>query len=114
MNPDRILKGGPSHVDTFDYKPTMGDWFRAAGYRTHYRGKWHLSDSDLPGPGPGHHGLPTNDRDGELLALFESLGLPDRDKGVGTIYEDAVHDALANRRIAGSPRECARLTSRSF
>lgn len=24
--------------------PTLGDWFRAAGYSTHYYGKWHLSD----------------------------------------------------------------------
>lgn len=24
--------------------PTLGDWFRAAGYSTHYFGKWHLSD----------------------------------------------------------------------
>jgi arylsulfatase A-like enzyme len=25
--------------------PTMGDWFRAAGYTTHYFGKWHVSDA---------------------------------------------------------------------
>lgn len=24
--------------------PTMGDWFRAAGYETHYFGKWHVSN----------------------------------------------------------------------
>ena len=30
-----------------DTVPTMGDWFRAAGYRTHYRGKWHVSHPDL-------------------------------------------------------------------
>src|SRR5580698_6108242 len=24
--------------------PTVGDWFRAAGYSTHWFGKWHLSD----------------------------------------------------------------------
>ena len=28
--------------------PTLGDWFRAAGYRTHYFGKWHLSDVKEP------------------------------------------------------------------
>ena len=22
--------------------PTLGDWFRAGGYETHYRGKWHI------------------------------------------------------------------------
>ena len=35
--------------------PTMGDWFRAAGYSTHYFGKWDLSYVD--GPGPGHGDL---------------------------------------------------------
>ena len=35
--------------------PTMGDWFRAAGYSTHYFGKWDLSYVD--GPGPGHGNL---------------------------------------------------------
>lgn len=25
---------------------TIGDWFRAAGYSTHYFGKWHVSDPD--------------------------------------------------------------------
>ncbi len=31
--------------------PTLGDWFRAGGYRTHYRGKWHVSFADLTIPG---------------------------------------------------------------
>ena len=31
--------------------PTMGEWFRAGRYRTHYRGKWHISYADLPTPG---------------------------------------------------------------
>ena len=26
-----------------DSVPTLGDWFRAGGYKTHYRGKWHIS-----------------------------------------------------------------------
>jgi len=26
--------------------PTIGDWFRAAGYSTHYFGKWHVSEPD--------------------------------------------------------------------
>lgn len=28
--------------------PTIGDWFRAAGYTTHYFGKWHVSDAQPP------------------------------------------------------------------
>ncbi|MGI0119963.1 sulfatase-like hydrolase/transferase [Zooshikella sp. RANM57] len=31
--------------------PTMGSWFRQAGYQTYYRGKWHLSDEDINIPG---------------------------------------------------------------
>jgi arylsulfatase A-like enzyme len=34
-----------------DMVPTLGDWFRAGGYRTHYRGKWHISAADLVVPG---------------------------------------------------------------
>lgn len=33
--------------------PTTGDWFRAAGYDTHYFGKWDLSYVDTPGPNKG-------------------------------------------------------------
>ncbi len=28
--------------------PTVGDWFRAAGYETHYFGKWHVSNTSRP------------------------------------------------------------------
>lgn len=31
--------------------PTMGDYFRAAGYRTFYKGKWHVSHADIILPG---------------------------------------------------------------
>lgn len=31
--------------------PTLGDYFRAAGYRTFYQGKWHVSDADIILPG---------------------------------------------------------------
>ena len=33
-----------------DEVPTLGDWFRAGGYQTHYRGKWHVSHADLLDP----------------------------------------------------------------
>ena len=33
--------------------PTTGDWFRAAGYDTHYFGKWDLSYADVEGPNKG-------------------------------------------------------------
>ena len=35
-----------------DGVPTLGDWFRAGGYRTHYRGKWHVSHANLPSRAP--------------------------------------------------------------
>jgi hypothetical protein len=43
--------------------PTLGNWFRAAGYDTHYDGKWHISHADLTDPATGQP-LATNDDDG--------------------------------------------------
>ncbi|WP_445159636.1 sulfatase-like hydrolase/transferase [Mycobacterium sp. Dal123C01] len=43
--------------------PTLGNWFRAAGYDTHYDGKWHISHADLVDTNTGHS-LATNDDDG--------------------------------------------------
>ncbi len=31
-----------------DGTPTIGDWFRAVGYQTHYFGKWHVSHAESP------------------------------------------------------------------
>ncbi len=45
--------------------PTLGNWFRAAGYDTHYDGKWHLSHADLIDPGT-HQPLATNDAHGTV------------------------------------------------
>ncbi|MDX2379247.1 MAG: sulfatase-like hydrolase/transferase [Acidimicrobiia bacterium] len=45
--------------------PTMGHWFRAAGYRTFYRGKWHVSHADLTNVDGTT--LMTNDRDGNPI-----------------------------------------------
>jgi len=47
--------------------PTLGDWFRAGGYQTHYRGKWHISHADLLIPG-GHESLMASDAEGRALA----------------------------------------------
>lgn len=43
--------------------PTLGNWFRAAGYDTHYDGKWHISHADLTDPATGGP-LATNNDDG--------------------------------------------------
>ena len=45
--------------------PTLGNWFRAAGYDTHYDGKWHISHADLIDPETGEP-LATNDDDGDI------------------------------------------------
>ena len=42
-----------------DEVPTLGDWFRAGGYRTFYKGKWHAS----------HAHLDADDGDGYLLSI---------------------------------------------
>ena len=43
--------------------PTLGNWFAAAGYDTHYDGKWHISHADLDDPAAGGP-LATNDNAG--------------------------------------------------
>ncbi|MEQ9162725.1 MAG: sulfatase-like hydrolase/transferase, partial [Ilumatobacter fluminis] len=45
--------------------PTLGNWFRAAGYDTHYDGKWHISHADLHGD--DGQPLPTNTATGDVL-----------------------------------------------
>jgi len=47
--------------------PTLGDWFRAGGYETHYRGKWHISHADLLIPGT-HESLMASDAEGRPIA----------------------------------------------
>jgi arylsulfatase A-like enzyme/putative intracellular protease/amidase len=47
--------------------PTLGHWFRAAGYDTHYDGKWHITHADL------------HDDEGNRIAANDNAGvvLPD-------------------------------------
>ncbi|KGR75622.1 arylsulfatase [Ureibacillus sinduriensis BLB-1 = JCM 15800] len=47
--------------------PTLGNYFRTAGYQTFWRGKWHLSDEDILTPGT-HNALPSYDK---------TTGIPD-------------------------------------
>lgn len=44
--------------------PTLGNWFRAAGYDTHYDGKWHISHADIIERGKP---LATNRDDGRVI-----------------------------------------------
>lgn len=57
--------------------PTMGDYFRAGGYRTYYKGKWHLSVADIFVPGT-ETAVTTYTDDGTPVpakeALYENAG----------------------------------------
>ncbi len=44
--------------------PTIGNWFRVAGYDTHYDGKWHVSHADLHDSAGNR--VDTNDDDGTV------------------------------------------------
>ena len=49
-----------------DTVPTLGDWFRAGGYRTFYKGKWHISYAHLDAP-DGNGYLQTMNADGSPI-----------------------------------------------
>ena len=54
--------------------PTMGSWFRAAGYDTYWKGKWHVSDADLYTPGT-HQPYPAYNSDGSRNLAAENIYL---------------------------------------
>ena len=52
--------------------PTLGDWFRSAGYRTYWKGKWHISHADILIPGT-RTGLASYNNDGTRNPAKEAL-----------------------------------------
>lgn len=60
--------------------PTLGNYLRAAGYRTYWKGKWHISESDLRVPGTE-----------QVITSYDENGI--RDEAKEAIYLEA--DALA-------------------
>jgi choline-sulfatase len=52
--------------------PTVGDYFRAAGYRTFWKGKWHISHADIEIPGTVNS-LASYDSNGNRDAAREQL-----------------------------------------
>ncbi|MGR9107222.1 MAG: sulfatase-like hydrolase/transferase [Gammaproteobacteria bacterium] len=52
--------------------PTIGDYFRAAGYSTFWRGKWHASDADMIIPGTNTQ-LLSYDANGNPITAQEAL-----------------------------------------
>jgi choline-sulfatase len=55
-----------------DTVPTVGDYFRAAGYRTFWKGKWHVSHADIEIPGSSAS-LASYDSSGNRDAAKEQL-----------------------------------------
>jgi arylsulfatase A-like enzyme len=64
-----------------DTVPTLGDWFRAGGYRTFFKGKWHVSHAHLDAP-DGKEPLQTIEEDGtpipENIAAYGKADLLDQ------------------------------------
>ena len=56
--------------------PTLGDYFRAAGYRTFWKGKWHIAHADIEIPGSN-----------QSLASYDSNG--NRDLAKEQLYMNA-------------------------
>jgi choline-sulfatase len=67
--------------------PTFGDYFRAAGYNTFWRGKWHASDADMLIPG-------THD---QLLSYNSTTGAPD--PNAESLYQSS--DRLGRYGLSG-------------
>lgn len=55
--------------------PTMGDYFRKAGYNTYYKGKWHFSDEDIIVPNSYDPFLTYNPINGEPIKAAEDVYL---------------------------------------
>ncbi|MDO9486085.1 MAG: sulfatase-like hydrolase/transferase [Actinomycetota bacterium] len=54
--------------------PTLGNWFRAGGYDTYWKGKWHVSDADLYQPG-SYNPLPSYNNVGGRDPRLEEIYL---------------------------------------
>ncbi|MDO9519413.1 MAG: sulfatase-like hydrolase/transferase [Pseudohongiella sp.] len=64
-----------------DTVPTIGNYFRTAGYRTLYKGKWHISEADLKVPGTRQSLTSYDDngnRDADKEALYLTAGRLER------------------------------------
>jgi arylsulfatase A-like enzyme len=64
-----------------DTVPTLGDWFRAGGYRTYFKGKWHAS----------HAHLDAEDGEGFLLSIDDD-GTPQEENIAKYLQADLLDD----------------------
>ncbi len=75
----------PDSEDMFwlapDSVPTLGDWFRAGGYRTYFKGKWHAS----------HAHLDAEDGEGYLLSIDDD-GTPQEENIEKYLKADLLDD----------------------
>ena len=95
--------------------PTVGDWFRGAGYRTHYFGKWHISNppghtlqqygfDDWEQSWPEPHGASLNN-----LGAYRDHGFADlactflRNEGLGMGYNRALAQQQKSAPLADGP-----------
>ena len=85
--------------------PTLGHWFRAGGYDTHYQGKWHMSHADLHDSA----GVPlaTNDDegavDGDAVQAYLDADPLDEFGFSGWIGPEPHGAALANSGLVRDP-----------
>ena len=89
--------------------PTLGNWFRAAGYDTHYDGKWHISHADLIDPATGG-ALATNDDDGVVECRRGTTLLGRGSAGAVRLFR--MGRPRAARRGAGRRRRSPRRSDR--
>ena len=94
--------------------PTLGHWFRAAGYDTHYQGKWHLSHGDLHDAVTGRS-LATNDDEGtvdaDAVARYEAADQLDAFGFSGWIGPEPHGPALSNSGLRRDPLTAARVVA---
>ncbi|MCU1347615.1 MAG: putative arylsulfatase [Acidobacteria bacterium] len=94
--------------------PTAGDYFRAAGYRTFYKGKWHISYADIIIPGT-HDSLLTNDADGVSFpyetGIYEDADRLDRYGFSGWVGPEPHGKAKANCGMLRDPGFARQATS---
>jgi arylsulfatase A-like enzyme len=97
-----------------DEVPTLGHWFRAGGYDTHYQGKWHISHADLIDPVTGT-ALATNTDEGEVLAqgveAYRAANPLDRHGFSGWIGPEPHGAAMANAGLRRDPLTADRVVA---
>ncbi|MFD1299443.1 sulfatase-like hydrolase/transferase [Lysobacter gummosus] len=115
---DGLFKNGDTDAFPWlaeDGIPTLGHWFRGAGYKTHYFGKWHVSnppahslqkygfdDWELSWPEP--HGSSINN-----LGAYRDIGFRDlvcgflRGQGLGLPYNRHLAQQDQSRPLAQPP-----------